>query len=316
MSTKEPAIQIENLSYFYKSHWCWKKFQGLKDLSLTIAEGESFGFLGHNGAGKTTAIKCMLGLTRPASGSIKIFGQDSRTLASRSAVGYVPEQPYFYDHLTVNEIMRLYAALAGVPRPKINPAVEEALARIRLESKARVRMRSLSRGLMQRVAVAQAIVAKPRLLILDEPFSGLDPIGRKELADLLFNLKRAGTTIFMSSHILSDVEFLCERVSIMSHGQLKGVFALKDVPSLISGHYELVIRDFKSVEQELTAMSQEAAAQDVFLRLVFRDKARAEQALARAIQAGAGVESFQFVHGGLEELFVRLVKFEEAGKGR
>jgi ABC-2 type transport system ATP-binding protein len=314
MSSTSPAIEIEGLSYFYRSNWTWRRFQGLCDLNLTIREGECFGFLGHNGAGKTTTIKCMLGLIRPAAGRIKIFGQECALPEARRCVGYLPEQPYFYDHLSVREIMHMYAALAGIERAGIKRSVDEALSLVKLEAKAQVRLRALSKGLTQRLAMAQAIVAKPRLLVLDEPFSGLDPIGRKEFADLLCKQKENGATIFMSSHILSDVEFLCQRVSILAHGRLKGVFDLREIPALINGSYELLVRDYKAVQAELEALSQSASPQGVFLRLNFRDKAKAEEALAAAIRAGAGVESFQFVHGGLEELFVKLVKFEEAGR--
>jgi len=313
MNALPPAIEIENLSHAYKSYWSWRKFQGLKNLSLIVHEGESFGFLGHNGAGKTTTIKCLLGLLRPSSGSARLFGKACTSLSSREAVGYVPEQPYFYDHLTVREILSMYAALAGVKYGGIKNAIDEVAALLKIEAKIDSPMRTLSKGLTQRVAMAQALIAKPRLLILDEPLSGLDPIGRKEFAEILCEQKRRGVTIFMSSHILSDVEFLCARVSILSHGELKGVFNLNDVPAMINGRYELVVRTQPGLETEIAGLSDETTAHDRFLRLTFKEKARAEAALTRAIQAGAGVESFQFLHGGLEELFVRLVQFEEGG---
>ena len=311
MTTTAPAIEIENLSYYYKSQWSWRKFCGLKNLSLTVHAGESFGFLGPNGAGKTTTIKCLLGLIRPSTGCARLFGKDCASLESRMTVGYLPEQPYFYDHLTVRETLSLYAALARVERCRIKEAVQEAVDMVKLEDKTASRTRALSKGLMQRVAMAQAVIAKPRLLILDEPLSGLDPIGRKEFADILCEQKKRGVTIFMSSHILSDVEFLCRRVSILSHGELKGVFDLDDVPAMINGRYELVVRNLPGLKAELSPFSDDTVIQDVFLRLYFSDKANAEAALACAIHSGAGVESFQFLHGGLEELFVKLVKFEE-----
>ncbi len=222
------VLEIKDLSYSYKSEWLGKPYNALKDINLDLHEGECFGFLGHNGAGKTTTIKCILSLTRIKSGSIKIFGKEHSLAASRENVGYLPEQPYFYDYLTVNETMELYATLAGVNNSDLKTAVREALDLVKISSRAKNRMRTLSKGLTQRVAMAQAIVAKPKLLILDEPFSGLDPIGRKEFRELISNLNRSGVAIFMSSHILSDVEDLCGRASIMASGELKGIYNLKD----------------------------------------------------------------------------------------
>jgi len=315
MNSALPAIEIENLSYSYKSHWSWRGHKGLDSLSLTINQGESFGFLGHNGAGKTTTIKCILGLLKPNAGYCRIFGVDSSQLESRAHVGYVPEQPYFYDHLTVSEILTLYGTLAGIERRQIKTATEDAAGLLKIRPLLKRPMRSLSKGQTQRVAMAQALIAKPRLLILDEPLSGLDPIGRKEFADILCQQKANGVTIFMSSHILSDVEFLCSRVSILSHGVLKGVFTLSDLPTMLSGRYELITRAMPSLKQELSSLSDEIIPQGIFFRFYFQDKTKAEAALALAIKAGAGVESFQFLHGRLEDLFVKLVQCEgEASK--
>ncbi len=305
-----PAIEIENLSYRYRSDWLISTIIGLKSLTLTVFEGESFGFLGHNGAGKTTTIKCLLNLIKPVSGSVKIFGADSREVDARKSVGYLPEQPYFYDHLTVNEMMEMYAALAGVPRDLRASRIKEALDLVKVSARSKAPMRSLSKGLVQRAAMAQAIVHHPRLLVLDEPFSGLDPIGRREFSELLLHLKSKGTTIFMSSHILKDVEFLCERVSILRQGVLQGVFKLDELPVLLPGRYELVLDKSTAIEDLALQGKPDVNDQGKFLRLVFEDQAHAEEALARAIETGCRVESFQFVHGGLEELFVRLVNQE------
>lgn len=312
MDTRANAVEINKLYYQYSSDWSAKKFPAVKGISLEVQEGESFGFLGHNGAGKTTTIKCLLGLIRPTSGKLRIFGVDSRNKDARISVGYLPEQPYFYDHLTVGELMRMYACLAGVPAADVPAAIARALDAVKVSARAKSPMRSLSKGLTQRVAMAQAIVASPRLLVLDEPFSGLDPIGRKEFKDLLFELKKSGTTIFMSSHILSDVEFLCDRASIMAHGQIKGIFRLSELSTMSGGYYELVIRPAPAFEQEQRSRARVVEPSNQSTRLTFESAGPAEEALRRALAQGVCVESYQFVRGNLEELFVKLVQFDEA----
>jgi ABC-2 type transport system ATP-binding protein len=218
------TLEVNNLNYIYTHEWTRKKQIAVKDLSFKVDRGECFGFLGLNGAGKTTTIKAILGLINPLKGSvIKINGYSHKEVKARSQVGYVPEQPYFYDHLTVNEIMYLYASLSGVPPSVRKEAVVKALKRVKLHERETSRMRTLSKGLTQRVAIAQAIVGDPALLILDEPFSGMDPIGRKEFRDLFLELKGEGKTLLLCSHILSDAEFLCDRGLILANGETKGI---------------------------------------------------------------------------------------------
>lgn len=313
MDTRAKALELSELQYSYKSEWLGPNFHALKGITVDVYEGESFGFLGHNGAGKTTSIKCILGLIRPSSGSIKIFGKDWRDTEARQSVGYLPEQPYFYDHLTVREIMEMYAHLTGVPSHLMNSHITEALDLVKVSQKAKSPMRALSKGLTQRVAMAQAIVGKPRLLVLDEPFSGLDPIGRKEFRDLLLHLKSSKTTIFMSSHILSDVEYLCERASIMAYGELKGVYTVKDIPRLSQGTYEIVVRECKGIETRLIELSDSFETREEALKLITTERVKAEKALSLVVSSAAKLESYQFVQGNLEELFVKLVKFDEAG---
>ena len=316
MNQSEHAVRIDNLSYFYRSHWTFKRFKGLQPFSLEIAPGESFGFLGHNGAGKTTTIKCILNLLTPASGRVELFGVDARRLAARKQVGYLPELPYFYEHLTVGELLELYAALAEVPRPGRRERVAEALEQVQLSSERKSPLRTLSKGQTQRVAMAQALVGRPRLLVLDEPFSGLDPLGRKEFTDLLLSLKKSGTTIFMSSHILSDVEYLCDRVSIMAQGRLLGVFSLHEKHDLSRGRFELVLRNMEGLADWLAITAERREVQERFIRYTFSSRSAAQEALQAALAAGAQVESYQFDHERLEELFVRLIKeAEQSGSG-
>ena len=310
------AIEISNLFYDAKSQWSWKKTPILKDVNLSVAEGESFGFLGHNGAGKTTTIKCILNLINPRPKSeIKIFGVDYKKTIARKAVGYLPEQPYFYDHLTVEELLHMYAALIGIKRKEVRNYVNEALERTNISHKRKAAMRSLSKGQTQRVAMAQAIVGKPKLLILDEPFSGLDPLGRKEFADLIFELKREKTTIFMSSHILGDVEHVCDRVSIMLNGELQGVYDLKDYSGVDHDLYELVVYGATSNKTEIETLACEVEERGARLIARFSTKAKASEALYKLTNQGAEIESFQAHRGSLEEFFVKIVQTDQQGSG-
>lgn len=308
----DQAIVIKGLEYAYKSDWTTKKFKALKGFDLSVAQGESFGFLGHNGAGKTTTIKCILGLIRPTSGTIEVFGCPHTDSNARCSVGYLPEQPYFYDHLTVQELMEMYAHLAGIESGRIQSEVVRALDRVAVSSRAKSPMRSLSKGLTQRVAMAQAIVGGPRLLILDEPFSGLDPIGRRHFKDLLFELKAEGTTIFVSSHILGDIEFLCDRASIMAHGEIKKVLSLSDLSGHSSSLFEIVVRDYQVIEEPLKALGGECEVQDRFFKVTLHDVEQADKALNLITGSDAFLESYQARQGNLEDLFVELVQFEEA----
>jgi ABC-2 type transport system ATP-binding protein len=306
------ALKIEELSYAYRHNWTLRRKLSLQKFSLEIPEGQAFGFLGHNGAGKTTTIKCILGLVKPCSGRVLAFGRNTQLPAARTPIGYLPEQPYFYDNLTVAETLTLYATLAGVDRTKRQAALHDTLERVSLLERRTSTMRSLSKGLMQRVALAQALIAAPRLLILDEPFSGLDPLGRKEFRDIFLSLKQQGVTLFMSSHILGDVEYLCDRVSIMVRGEIKGIFNLKDLPQLSDSHYLLAVRDapgFAALAREGARNVSENAG---LLEASYRNEETARRALQAAVAQRLHIERFEFVQGSLEDLFLRLVREGQA----
>lgn len=300
---KSCAIAIEGLNYSYKSNWAGKPTVALRDITLQIPEGEMFGFLGQSGAGKTTTIKCILNLTHVVSGTIKLFGKSHTDPKARSHLGYVPEQPYFYDHLSVYELMEMYAYLAGVPSGNVTTAIEQALAAVHIEEKIKAPLRSLSKGQTQRVAMAQAIVAKPKLLILDEPFSGLDPLGRKQCKDLLFQLKKEGTTIFVSSHILEDIQNLCDRVSIMKNGEIRKVLSLKELSSYTRDNFEVITVNDK--HPGLSKHSEELPGQRT--RYHFQNEQEAQQALRVALERGTSIESYQLQRGSLEDLFMEIV---------
>jgi ABC-2 type transport system ATP-binding protein len=221
----QTAITLANITRSFRNHFWQKKKQVLKDITLDIFKGEVFGFLGPNGAGKTTTIKIITGLIRPDSGNVTIFGAPVNAMAAKKKIGFLPESPYFYEHLTGYEFLKLHALLHDLKDYK--PRVNSLLQRVGLAEAVGLQLRQYSRGMLQRIGIAQALVGSPELLILDEPLTGLDPIGRKDIKDLILDEKKHGTTIFFSSHILPDAEAVCDRIGIIIEGQIKEVGELK-----------------------------------------------------------------------------------------
>ena len=214
----EPAIEITSLSKSFGSNR--KQNQALRDLSLTIAQGEVFGFLGPNGAGKSTTIKLLLHFLKPDSGSLRILGKTVGQEEFRHRIGYLSEVPVFYDHLTARETLLLSGRLSGMTRQAIDQRIPLLLARMTLTEAADRRVGGFSKGMKQRLGMANALVHDPEVLIFDEPMSGLDPIGRHQIKGLIAELKQEGKTIFFSSHILSDIEALCDRIGVIHQGVL------------------------------------------------------------------------------------------------
>ena len=220
--------------------WHSKKKLALKPLTLTIEEGEVFGFLGPNGAGKTTTLRLLMRLVFPTGGSARILGRELDDPEMKRQIGFLPEQPYFYDYLTARELLDYYARLSGVAGRDRAKRIEHVLGKVGLSDAAGTQLRKFSKGMLQRVGIAQAIVHDPKLLFLDEPMSGLDPIGRREIRDLIADLNAAGKTIFFSTHILSDAESLCDRVAVLNLGELRGVSAVADIAREVSGSVEVM----------------------------------------------------------------------------
>lgn len=229
-------LEVSNLRKSYKSHWTFKKKPVLNGLSFAVKEGESFALLGANGAGKTSTMKSILGFTSYDSGEINFEGQPLTNLNQRRKIAFLPEQPYFYQHLSVRETLDFYASLFGYRSGERKMRVADAMERLGLASRHSDRIRNLSKGQQQRVGLAQILLGDPELLILDEPFSGLDPLARVEIRNLLFSLKNDGRTIIIASHILSDIELLCDSAVILVGGIckerviLKELFNDRDVP--------------------------------------------------------------------------------------
>lgn len=220
--------------------WKKKTRQALYPLTLSVERGEVFGFLGPNGAGKTTTLKLLMGLIFPTGGSAKILDRELDDPAMKAQIGFLPEQPYFYDHLTARELLDYYSQLSGVPAKERSRRIDAVLHRVALPDAGHTQLRKYSKGMLQRVGIAQAIIHDPAVVFLDEPMSGLDPIGRREVRDLIQGLKEEGKTIFFSTHILSDAETLCDRVGVINKGKLRGIGVMADLALEVSGKVEVV----------------------------------------------------------------------------
>jgi len=235
------AIEIQNLSKDYTVGFLRKQVRrALKALDLSVESGETFGFLGPNGAGKTTTLKLLMGLIFPSSGSAKILGQNYLDPEVKRRIGFLPEQPYFYDYLSAPELLDYYAQLSGVSPARRKQRIGALLERVGLGDVGRLQLRKFSKGMLQRVGIAQAIVHDPEVLFLDEPMTGLDPLGRYEVRELIQSLKDEGKTIFFSTHILSDAEALCDRVAIIHKGELRGVGVVNDLRSSVADKSEVI----------------------------------------------------------------------------
>jgi ABC-2 type transport system ATP-binding protein len=235
------AIEIQGLEKTYSVGF-WKKRPkcALKPLHLDVEDGEVFGFLGPNGAGKTTTLKLLMGLMYPTGGSARILGMEINDPRMKAQIGFLPEQPYFYDYLTARELLDYYGRLSGVASKALPQRIAAVLDRVGLSDAANVQLRKFSKGMLQRAGIAQAILHDPKIVFLDEPMSGLDPMGRREVRDLMVQLKQDGKTVFFSTHILSDAEALCDRVAVLHKGELRGVGTVADLTAKTEGKIEII----------------------------------------------------------------------------
>ena len=226
---KISAIEIENLTKDFRVGMRGVKLRAVDNVSFFVNPGEIFGLLGPNGSGKSTTLKIILGLLRPTSGECRIFGKKSSDISVRSRIGFLPEAPYFYGYLTGRELVKYYARMSGVPAQKIEEATEDALALTGMTAAAARRVKTYSKGMLQRIGVAQAVVHNPDLVILDEPTAGIDPIGSAEIGDAIRTMKSRGKTVVLCSHLLGQIEELCDRVAIMNRGKLSVAGTLDEV---------------------------------------------------------------------------------------
>ncbi len=302
-----PVVELVGITKHFYHPWTYRRIPALEDLSFAVQEGEVFGLIGHNGAGKTTTFKILTGLLRPSRGQVWWLGQKANGVSARRLVGFAPEQPYFYDYLTVRETLDFFGHLYGLPGSERRKRILELAERFHLGAKLDARLRTLSKGNLQRVAVAQAILHKPKLAILDEPMSGLDPVGRRAMRELIAQLGQEGTTVLFSSHVLSDAEMLCHRVGILARGRLQDIVVLDGTDSELG--YRLLLAD---VPESLWAQWQErndGTTEGTAQRcsMVVRSAAQLRAVLAELASTTARVESVTPVRTSLEERFLRHV---------
>jgi ABC-2 type transport system ATP-binding protein len=318
MSSADAVIVAENLGKSYPTGFWRRKVRVLSDLSFSVYRNEIVGFLGPNGAGKTTTLKILNHLAFQDSGRVEIFGEDGeRNPAVRRRIGFMPEQPYFYEYLTGKEFLSLCGHLTGMGRGEIASRTRMLLDRVGLGEAGGTAIRKYSKGMMQRLGLAQALLHDPELVILDEPMSGLDPMGRMEVRNLIRELKTAGKTVFFSSHIISDVEALCDRVIMLQKGRKTAEGTVEDLVGREIQYVEVVLSPCPPTEWFRHAGLSEAdgkAQGDAFVMRA-RDLAEANGWAERAREAGGRVYSLVPVKKRLEDIYVEQVGGGERGSG-
>ena len=304
-STSPPVIELRDLHKEFKLGVRLKRVQAVRGVTLEVRAGEIFGFLGPNGAGKTTTMKMMMGLIGPTSGSVRLFGGSVEEPQVRQRIGYLPEQPYFYDYLTVTELLDFYGRIFGLPKAVRRRRTEELVELVGLTDARHRTLRRFSKGMLQRAGVAQALVNDPELVVLDEPLSGLDPMGRKEVRDIIVSLHRRGKTVFFSSHILHDIETICDRVALIDRGTIQRTGRLDEMLAGSDSLVEVVARGVP--ERAMTALRElGAAVESVGHGVTMKvDEGQLAATLRILIDAEAQVGTVSSGRSSLEEVFVR-----------
>ena len=300
-----PIIEIQNLTKDYEvGFWRKRKARALEGLSLNVEQGQIFGFLGANGAGKTTTLKLLMRLIFPTSGTARILGHDISDVSVHARIGYLPENPYFYDYLTAREFLNYCGELFGGKNTRAR--TEELLTRVNLDKKSWDRqLRKFSKGMLQRVGLAQALVNDPEIVFLDEPMSGLDPVGRREVRDLIASVRSEGKTVFMCSHILSDIEVLCDSVAILKNGRVAHAGSLNELRARETNAIEIIAThaDAETVKANLS-INAEVTTTPSGLRVQVADEREVDAVIAALRKVNGKLVSVQPVRQSLEELFM------------
>ncbi len=302
------AIETEGLTKTFRSRWSGRELTAVDDVSIRVPEGSTYGLLGPNGAGKTTFVKMLLSCAHPSSGRALVFGKNSREPEARRPIGYLPENHRFPTYMTGRDMLNFYGALSGMETRARLARIPELLNLVGLEQSAHnLRLGKYSKGMLQRVGLAQALIHSPRLLVLDEPSDGVDPVGRKHIRDVLHSLERQGVTIFLNSHLLAEVELFCREVAIIQKGKLALTGTVQDLTSG-SGYRVESVNVPETLETELRAKAKSFVATNGNLSLLFGSREEANHAVDQLRATGAEIESLGQSRSTLEEVFMKTVE--------
>ena len=308
-------IELKNVrKVFNHPMKVWSKIESVKDLSFSMEQGEIIGFVGHNGAGKTTTIKMIMGFITPTSGEISVFGKKPGDREVKSKIGFLPERPYFYSELTAMEVLKYFGKLSGLSGRILNDKAENVLKKVGLYEDRNRKLASYSKGMLQRIGLAQAIIHDPELVIMDEPMSGLDPIGRKEVKDIIRGLKRDGKSVIFSSHILSDIENLSDRVLIIEHGKLKSFGSLHEIIRPEDVRYTIEFACDSSMKDAIFALFDGVRIVSDRFVLDCADISDFNSKLAEVVGKGCTVLNAAGSYPSLEEIVFKEIREEENGQ--
>ena len=306
MSSTSPVIETEDLAKHFRRWWSGRTVRAVDGVSLQVSPGIAFGLLGPNGSGKTTFIKLLLSAVGPTSGRARLFGRDCRESEARRPAGYLPENHRFPTYNTGWQMLDFYAALSGMKRGERRRRAAELLELVGLSEWGGVRIGKYSKGMLQRLGLAQALMHRPALLMLDEPTDGVDPVGRRQIREILSELRRQGTTIFLNSHMLSEVELFCDEVAIIRRGRLALAGPLAQLTA--GSGYRLSARGVReAARDELGLKATSIAANDGLVDFLFPDRESANQAIDLLRRTGSEIESLSLVRSSLEDVFVQTV---------
>jgi len=308
------AIEIVGLKKTYRSGVRRRSVTALNGLDLCVNRNEIFGFLGPNGAGKTTTLKILLGLLFPTAGSARVLGKPVGDLSVKAKVGFLPENPYFYEYLTCRELLDFYCRLFSIQKSERGKRIDRLLARVSLDHVANRQVRKLSHGMLQRLGIAQSLINDPEVLFLDEPMAGLDPVGRRTIREMIHELKAEGKTIFFSSHILQDAELLCDHVGILREGRLVNTGTLQEMLTPKLASYEAVVTDIpEDAIEELSHIATKLEKREERFHLLINGTENLRRMERIVAQSGGLMDSLSKTRGTLEDHFIEFIEREQDG---
>jgi len=302
------AIEIVGLKKTYRSGVRRRSVTALNGLDLCVNRNEIFGFLGPNGAGKTTTLKILLGLLFPTAGSARVLGKPVGDLSVKAKIGFLPENPYFYEYLTCRELLDFYCRLFSIQKSERGKRIDRLLARVSLDHVANRQVRKLSHGMLQRLGIAQSLINDPEVLFLDEPMAGLDPVGRRTIREMIHELKAEGKTIFFSSHILQDAELLCDHVGILREGRLVNTGTLQEMLTPKLASYEAVVTDIpEDAIEELSHIATKLEKREERFHLLINGTENLRRMERIVAQSGGLMDSLSKTRGTLEDHFIEFI---------